>query len=184
MRARGGLVDALSSALDHGGHGLNNAPSLLRRLLIEEGWREFETARGEIVRYSKFVDFVTTPPLKGLGTNVDLVRRIITSDSEALELFRNAMKEKPGPKSRDNVTRTETGNSRGYTLQRLRKDAPELHAEVLADRLSAHAAMVKAGFRPKTISVPVGRPESIAEKLRKHLAPEDLATLIRLLDGS
>lgn len=30
--------------------------------------------------------------------------------------------------------------------RRLRKDRPDLHAQVLADKLSAHAAMVRVGF--------------------------------------
>jgi hypothetical protein len=67
LRARGGLVDALSSALDSGGHGLSNVPVLLKRLLAEEGWREFETVRGEVVRHERFEEFVAAPPLKGLG---------------------------------------------------------------------------------------------------------------------
>ena len=57
----------------------------------------------------------------------------------------------------------------------------EVGVEVLADRLSAHAAMVKAGFRPKTISVPVGRPERVAAYLRKHMPKDALARLIELL---
>lgn len=175
------LVEALGSALRRGGNALEDVPGLLKRVLAEESWREFVTPRGELVRHERFVDFVTTAPTQGIGASPDLVERIIERDNEALELFRGAMKEKPGPKSRDVITRTEHGTSRSYALQRLRKDAPALHAEVLAGRLSAHAAMVQAGFRPKTISVPVSRPDSLAAALRKHLTPDDLARLIRLL---
>lgn len=175
------LVEALGSALRRGGNALEDVPDLLKRVLSEESWREFITPRGELVQHARFVDFVTTPPTQGIGASPDLVERIIEPDAEALELFRDAMKEKPGPKSRDVITRTETGTSRGYALQRLRKDAPSLHSEVLAGRISAHAAMVQAGFRPKTISVPVSRPESIAAALRKHLGPDDLARLVALL---
>jgi 16S rRNA G966 N2-methylase RsmD len=77
-----------------------------------------------------------------------LVRRIVTDDTEAVALLRDALKEKPGPKSSvNNIHRTTKGTSRSYSLQRLHKDAPQLHAEVLAGRLSAHGAMVQAGFR-------------------------------------
>ena len=49
-----------------------------------------------------------------------------------------------------------SGNSREAALRRLAKDRPDLLAEVEAGRLSAHGAMVKAGFRPRAVSVPVG----------------------------
>ena len=39
------------------------------------------------------------------------------------------------------------GTSRTYALRRLAKDRPDLHAQCLAGDLTAHAAMVQAGFR-------------------------------------
>ena len=183
LRARGSLVDALSSALDRGGHGLSNAPTLLRRLLEEGSWQEFETSRGEVVQHARFADFVVTPPLKGLGTDVDLVRRIVKDDVETLDLLDQALQNPHGGdrSKNDNVQLAPTGNQREGALRRLRKDAPELHAEVLAGRLSAHAAMVKAGFRPRTFTIRGDRPDSIVKTLRKNLSPEELAELRRLL---
>jgi hypothetical protein len=40
-----------------------------------------------------------------------------------------------------------SGTSKAYALRRLRKDRPDLHARVLAGEISAHAAMITAGFR-------------------------------------
>lgn len=184
LRERGGVVDALSSALDRGGHGIASAPALLRRVLTEESWREFETQRGELVRHARFADFVTTPPLKGLGTNVDLVGRIISDDHELDRLLRIALKEKPGPRSHDNITRTETGTSRSYADDRLARDAPELYSQVLAGHLSAHAAMVQAGFRRRTISVAIEDPERVVAALRTHMNPDQLAEVVRRLTSS
>jgi hypothetical protein len=72
------------------------------------------------------------------------------------------------------------GTSRAQALRKLRKSAPELHAAVLAGDLTAHGAMVKAGFRLRTMTV---RPEpaAAARTLRKHLTPEQCAELARLL---
>lgn len=183
MRARGGLVDALSSALDRGGHGIAHAPALLRQVLEDESWREFETLRGEMVRHERFTEFVVTPPLKGLGTSVDLVKRVVADDAVALDLLDQALQNQAGnPGNVDNINDRPTGTSREQALRRLRKDAPELHADVLAGRLSAHAAMVKAGFRSRTVSVPVSQPERVADALRKHMSPEDLVQLRKLLD--
>lgn len=177
------LVEALGSALRRGGNALEDVPDLLKRVLAEESWREFVTPRGELVRHERFVDFVITPPTQGIGASVDLVRRIVGSDTEALDLLDQAVQNAPHVHAPDvdNVNVRPDGNSRDRALRKLRADAPSLHTEVLAGRLSAHAAMVQAGFRPKTISVPVSRPESIAAALRKHLGPDDLARLIRLL---
>lgn len=187
LRARGSVVDALSSALERGGHGLSNVPVLLHRLLSEESWREFETLRGEVVSYERFADFVATPPLKGLGTDIDLVRRIVKDAPETLDLLDQALQSSTGrPPESVSIRNTfrPVGTTQAAALRRLRKDAPELHAEVLAGRLSAHAAMVKAGFRHRTVSVPVDQPEAVAKALRRNLSPEDLAAVAQLLGPS
>lgn len=146
---------------------------LPRLLLEEESWREFTTQRGEHVRHERFEDFVTTPPLKGLGSSVDLVRRIVGNEPKTLDLLDRALVGRQGARLDlvANVNEVEvkrpSGNRQDAALRRLRKDAPTLHAEVLAGNLSAHAAMVQAGFRQRTVSVPVDSPESLAAALRR-----------------
>ncbi|MFI6481812.1 hypothetical protein ACIBH1_28045 [Nonomuraea sp. NPDC050663] len=80
------------------------------------------------------------------------------------------------PKAPEPATPKETP-----ALKRLREEAPALHHQVLAGELSTHAAMVAAGFRARTISVPVSRPESAAKALRKNLSREQLVELVTLL---
>jgi uncharacterized protein YbjQ (UPF0145 family) len=171
--------------LDRGGHGLANTPALLRQVLEGESWREFETQRSEIVYYDLFTDFVVTPPLKGLGSTVDLVRRIVADDMLALDLLDQVLQNPVGTnqhtEGKANGLTQLAGNGREKALRRLRKDAPELHAAVLAGQLSAHAAMVEAGFRLRTVSVPVGEPDRIANLLRKHMSAGDFAQLLLLL---
>jgi hypothetical protein len=188
LRQRATLVEALSSSLTHGGTALGTVPKALRRLLEEGAWREFVTSRGEHVQHERFADFVTTRPLKGLGSDVDLVRRIVADDTEAFDLLDQALQNPVGShRDSDNITISDTAGGRGasrqYALRRLRKDSPELHSDVLAGRLSAHAAMVQAGFRPKTLSVPVTRPEAVAKALLKYMSAEDIAKLIAVLLG-
>jgi len=189
LRHRASVIESLGSSLRRGGASLGTVPGLLKRVIREEAWREFETSLGDVVRHERFADFVATPPLKGLGASVPLLKRICADDPEALDLIDRAM----GRKGRaDKITANvdnihdsgdlerPSGTSRDSALRKLRKDAPELHAEVLAGRLSAHAAMVKAGFRPKTFTVRPD-PESAARTLRKHMSPDDLRALARLL---
>lgn len=185
------LVDALGSSLRRGDHALGTVPALLRQVLENEAWRDFETSRGDLVHHDRFAEFVTTPPLKGLGATVDLVRRIVADDVELLDLLDRALQNPVGGSRKielndDNVNvefdlERPSGNSESAALRRLRKDRPDLHADVLAERLSAHAAMVIAGFRRKTQTVRMDSPESAAETLRKHMAPEQLRALVKLL---
>lgn len=182
------VVSALYSAISNGGHSLGSVPGLLKRTLRDELWREFVTPRGEHVQYDRFVDFVTTPPSKGLGATVELIEKLVASDTEAADLLDQALKNGHGGDRRSQPTNVDNrnvgrpgGTTQAAALRRLRKDAPELHAEVLAGNLSAHAAMVKAGYRPKSVTVRTDRPESIASTLRKHLDAQALARLKDLL---
>ena len=189
MTAKGNavLIEALGSSLRYGGSALEDVPALLKRVLTEEAWREFVTQRGEHVEHGRFAEFVTTPPLRGIGATVDLVRRIVADDEEALDLLDQALEdgEKQGERTdlvnNVNEVKRPQGNSGARALRKLRRDAPELHAEVLAGNLSRHAAMVRAGFRPKTFTVRADDAESTVRSLRKHMSADALARLARLL---
>jgi len=196
LKKNANLVEALGSSLRSGDHGLRAVPGLVKRVLAEEAWRSFVTQRGELVEYDRFEEFVTTPPLKGLGASVALVRTLVQSDALALDLFDRAVQVANGGDRRsesfsvynmhteneeDSKRTSPAGTSREAGLRRLRKDRPDLHAEVLAGALSTHAAMVKAGFWRKKITVPVDTPQNAARALRRNLTPEAVEELARLL---
>lgn len=189
------LVEGLERSLRDGKHGLSVVPGLLKRVLIEESWREFVTQRDEHVFYERFTDFVVMPPLKGIGATVELLQRLVEGDPEAEDLLDKQLKEDGRQGKRTDLLNNmkevtaayPRGTSKDYALRKLRKDAPELHAEVIAGRLTAHAAMVKGGFRPRTFTVRADSPESVAAALRRQLDPNMLAKLAHLLaaaDGS
>lgn len=79
------------------------------------------------------------------------------------------------------VRRSRGGTTREYTLPRLEREAPELHAEVMAGRLSVHAAAVQAGIHPRRFTVVSDNPATVAGYLRRNLTPEQLAELAGLL---
>jgi hypothetical protein len=177
------VISSLGSALDRGGNTLEHVPGLLKRLLVEELWREFVTPRGELVHHDRFDEFLTTPPTHGLGTSYELVRRMVSDDDNAVTALDEAVQRPPGrPKTHNNVMSLPQpeGNSHDQALRRLRKDRPDLHAEVLAKRLSAHAAMVQAGFRPKTATIRISDAESAARTLRRAM-PSDVVTELAYL---
>ncbi len=71
------------------------------------------------------------------------------------------------------------GNARQFALRKLRKEATReaergdepkvalLYEQVKQKQLSPHKAMVEAGFRKKTVSIPLD-PRSIGRTLRRH----------------
>lgn len=179
------LVELVGGVLRDEAHVFSSGPKLLRQLLESGAWRDFVTRRGDHVQPHSFEEFVTTPLLKGLGADMDVIRRVASADPVTLDLLDQAQQRPHGGDRTqgkiDNVQLAPTGNSSPRALRKLRDDAPELHAEVLAGRLSAHRAMVQAGYRPRTLSVRPDDPASVVKTLRTHMEPEALVELMRLL---
>jgi hypothetical protein len=100
---------------------------------------------------------------------MNLIERVVADDPTTLDLLDRAMQRPPGGDQRskdrttvDNINSARPdGTAKAAALRKLRKDAPELHAKVLANEMSAHVAMVKAGFRHRTITIRVDDVESI-----------------------
>jgi hypothetical protein len=61
----------------------------------------------------------------------------------------------------------------GYALRKLRRDREDLHKRVLAGEISPHAAMIEAGFRKKTLTVPADL-DAAARTLLRHFDPDEL----------
>jgi hypothetical protein len=188
LRRNANLVESLGGALRDGGHALSAVPGLLKQVLAEEGWREFVTQRGERVEHQRFEDFITVPPLKGLGATVELVERVIgTSDPDLLRLWREARKGRQGRprkgeiKPVDSTAISDGAERSSLTVGRLARDAPEEYEAVRRGEKTIHRAARDAGIRPHRISVRLDRPESIARSLRRHMTSDQLAALGRML---
>lgn len=181
------LVEALGSALRDGDHALGTVPDLLKRVLAEESWREFTTQRGEHVQHEQFTSFVTTRPLKGIGATDELIDRIVgTDDPELLRLLREARS--VGQGRRTDLLPLESkpstrGESSDYTADRLARVAPDQFEAVKRGEKTIHAAALAAGIRRRRASVRLDDPASAARTLRKHMTPDQLHALVRLLMG-
>jgi hypothetical protein len=177
------VISSARLAVRDGMGGLHGVPALLKRILKEEMWREFVIAEtGQVQTYDRFIDFITEPPLEGLGTDLKTVTKLCEDDPEALDLLNKATTH-PGSRSdlHNNIMEVKPqGTSRAYSLRKLAADAPMLHTRVLAGELSPHAAMLEAGFRNRTISIPVDA-EKAARAIRRHFTPDQIAALVDLL---
>ena len=80
----------------------------------------------------------------------------------------------------NNITLITRGTSPSYTLARLKRDAPELAKRVASGELSANAAAIQAGFRERSVNVPLD-PQKAARVLRRHFVGDNLRCLIAAL---
>lgn len=183
-------VALLQSAIHTGKNTVAAIPGLVKRIIREGYWveRDVRVTR-EHVRFERFEQFVAATLPDGLGIDMATLKRLCRDDAEAVDLIDQATQQPPGrpakKESIDNVTHLKEGpdgNSKEQALRRLRKDRPDLHAEVIAGEKSPHAAMVEAGFRPKTVTV---QPtvEGFAKSIAKFLSAEDQARLVAALMG-
>lgn len=185
LREADTVVDSLGKAMQSGETGLRYVPALLVRVISEDMWRErIITKTGERATFGRFIDFVHTQPLEGLGADVPTLERLCANNLEALEVLRDAVSGKRGARNDivNNVNYVESpeGNSAAYALRKLRTDAPTLHARVLAGDMSPHAAMVEAGYRRKTIQIPADVDGAVRALTRKFTI-EELHRLVELL---
>lgn len=134
-------------------------------------WRErIVTQTGEVATFKTFREFVEAYPPEGLHTNITTLIQLCNQfdDMEAVHLLSGAEAGSKGaPKGNSNAAKTNINNinicfgqqtamgtSTAFTMRTLEKRAPDVHAEVLAGKLSPHAAMVKAGLRVPPFQMP------------------------------
>lgn len=199
----GQMVESLGISVRYGGSGLDNVPGLLKWVLENDAWREFVTPQGVTVTHDRFVDFVTTEPIRGLGTDLDMVERIVgTEDPELLDMLRDA--QRVGKGRRTNVQPAGSadggngqrpsppginrgGSDRGYIAGRLKRERPDLFDAVRDGTMTLHGAAVAAGFRPRATSVRLDDTNLLVNTLQKKI-PERLREIRdeidrRLSDG-
>lgn len=146
LRDKGALVEGLWHAVDDAANNLEAVPRSVKRVIETEAWRKREH-RGRVFEHATFLDFITAKPLAGCGWPPEKVEALLKDEPEVLALWRKATTGKQGAHT-DNVSmKPEHGNSRAYTLARLKRERPDLFDKVCAGEVSANAAAIKAGWR-------------------------------------
>lgn len=190
LRENDVFVCQLRSALSKAEYGLADVPALLKAILRDNRWRHRRLASGGSADFDRFEEFVTTPPIEGLGADMPLIRRIVADDAEAQSLLEQAIGSRQGERSDlfNNIQevpreRAPVGTSSAAALRRLRaesEDNPDVsvvYDRVLAGEISPHRAMVTLGYRKPTVTLPLD-PQRAARIIVKHLPPADVKALI------
>lgn len=196
---RGYLTQSLGSASHSGEHGFKAVPGLLKLVLENRAWEKriiVETGE-EFEGFPNFEAYLKANPPKGLGADPDLIDRLIGKDEDLRTKFYAALRRPVGNPTGANQhqggiidiinnssdkSKVPTGTSKAYALQKLSDEGKvELLQQVNAGKLSASAAMKKAGFRRPKIAVSLDDPQSAANTLLTHASPEFIDELLRIL---
>jgi adenine-specific DNA methylase len=151
MRAGAHVYD-LRDAIRQGMAHRELATRALVALVPDEGWQHYQLPdTDQTQRHDTFAAF-----LDAIDTDFATLNRLCRDDVAALDAFDRATRRTAGrPKKGDIVThKAARGNTKEYALARLRRERPDLHTRVLDGELSPHRAMVAAGLRPPTRTVP------------------------------
>ncbi|WP_157251327.1 hypothetical protein [Nonomuraea typhae] len=191
MKDHGQVVAELTADIRAARPAMTRVAAGVRELLETGAWQEFTGPGGELVEHGELVEFVTADPPRGLGITPGLMRALVAEDLDTAARLDQALLAAPAvtsavtsaPPAEAQEAQEETPARETPALRRLREDAPALHSRVVAGEMSTNAAMVQAGFRPKTISVPVSRPETAARALRNNMPRQDLVELVNLLSA-
>jgi hypothetical protein len=179
------MVRNLIAALSSGRHSIGTVAPLIELIIAEHAWQDridpHSGARYQF-RPHEFRRFLESPPPAGLGANLNLVRTLLGDDTPERVAFENAIVgERGGANNPEGIggksgkqteivnayninidnkdtERASAGTARSYAYRKLSKERPDLLERVIAGEMSAHAAMIEAGFR---------KPPCVLRELRK-----------------
>lgn len=171
FRAASGSADQLVPALEQ---------------IVESGhWREFEHPMRGLQRFERFSDYCSTflrlDP-KAVETLLDAsmfkaaadeVRRMLREDVRPV----GANGKHSGATSRDTRAVGEADDAT-YVLARLKRDRPDLAAEVIAGTLTANAAAVDAGIRHRYARIRTDDLDQAVAVLCRHYDPQQIRSAL------
>lgn len=169
--------------------------------IVEDGtWRRVPSGPDRPEPFASFRRFVEANPPFGLGYSIKQLRALLqlqhpgegaASVRERMDAMRAevarliadetqpALPQGRPAKGSDTTFSEPIGRGTEYVVSRLKRDDPALAERVVNGEITANAAAKQAGIRkPRVV---LTSPESIAAALRKHLGPDDIARLIKLL---
>ena len=143
----------------------------------EHPWRCFEYEKAGVVtrcEYETFNEYL------GQWSRLTLkqLKDLFHADAAILDLLDVATQRKAGGDTsivnNINDAKRPEGDTVAAGLRRLRKDRPDLHQLVLQGGISTHGAMLQAGFRRPTKTIPIDTPASAVRALLRVFSAEEI----------
>jgi len=157
-------------------HSANELVPALAKIVESEHWREFIQPRGDIHAYDTFASYCSG----WLQLSAPAVEALLERSNEkhAARLVAKAIRQGVEPVIEHglNSGRLDTiksphirgGTDPNYLLARLKRDHPDLAAEVVEGTISARAAAIQAGILHPRIYVRADDPSAAIRSLLKH----------------
>lgn len=143
----------------------------------------YGVGEGALDEYKYIVDKIRDGGYEGkiTGTQVKKTRKELGIDiSLNAEASKNVGRPKLGHEGKKNVGNTNnksTNNGIDYIAKRLKRDNPEILAEVQSGKISLNKAAIKAGFRKKMVSVELS-PEGFINAMKKQFNKDQINKII------
>ena len=162
----------------------------LAKIVETENWREFVRPNQGLQTYATFAQFCDGV----LGLSAEAIEALLNRSTakHAARLVTKAIREGVEPLQTHGTNRWADG-SRGYNvssknesrghdpnhlLARLKRDSPELAAQVVEGTISAYAAAVKAGFIKRPGTFRTDDPELAIDSLLKYFTRDQLLDVL------
>ena len=154
-------------------HGINELVPALTSVISTGAWREFDHPMRGTQRYDRLADycheFLQLDPqalralLEGsrMPAAAEQIRRMLAEDVPEAAPH-------GGPRGQGSATTLSHDRDATYVLARLKRDRPDLAAQVVDGTLSANEAAIAAGIRKRYIRVRADDPKAAIAKLEEH----------------
>ena len=158
----------------------------LAKIVETENWREFVRPNQGLQTYATFAQFCDGV----LGLSAEAIEALLNRSTakHAARLVTKAIREGVEPLighglnsgRHDNIMSPDRGQGTDakYLLARLKRDAPELAAQVVEGTISAYAGAVKAGFIKRPGTFRTDDPELAIDSLLKYFTHEQLLDVL------
>jgi hypothetical protein len=191
-------VSRAAEALHRDGASPAGALELLAAIVADRTWERLSDVAGKPFA-GRFRDFVAARPPFGLGFGLDQLPKVLElrhpreaapDVADQMATMRTAVRGllmeeiKPAapmgrPDKESTTHNTSAKRDAAAAVARLKRDDPDLAEKVMGGEVSAYAAARSKGWKPPRIQVTT--PARTAAHLRKHMSPDQIAELARLL---